>query len=346
MQYARLGETGLIVSRLAFGAMTFGEGTGALASVYKVDQTGADRLVGQSFDAGVTYFNTADAYAEGRSEEMLARALGPRRKDVVIATKVGFRTGAALLDQGLSRRHILASAEASLRRLGTDWIDVYLVHKPDPWTPLEESLSALQDLVTAGKVRYIGFSNWPAWLAAKAIGIQRARGWETFRAAEMYYSLVGRDIEDEIVPLALDHGVGLQVWSPLAGGFLSGRYSREDPNGGNGRLGGFDLIPFDRDRGFDLVAQLQAMAAERGLQPAQIALAWLLRRSGVTSLLIGASRTEQLAANLAAVDVRLSDDEMMELDAMSATEPTYPGWFNARIFDTIVAERLGPPPRP
>lgn len=346
MQYARLGETGLIVSRLAFGAMTFGEGIGALASVYKVDQAGADRLVGQAFDAGVTYFNTADAYAEGRSEEMLARALGRRRRDVVIATKVGFRTGAALADQGLSRRHILASAEASLRRLGTDWIDVYLVHRPDPWTPLEETLSALQDLVTAGKVRYIGFSNWPAWLAAKAVGLQRARGWEPFRAAEMYYSLVGRDLEQEVVPFALDHGVGLQVWSPLAGGFLSGRYTREDPGGGNGRLGGFDLIPFDRDRGYDLVTQLRAMAAERGTQPAQIALAWLLRRPGVTSLLVGASRPDQLAANLAAVDVALGDDEMMELDAMSAADPPYPNWFNARTFDTLVADRLGSPPRP
>ena len=200
MQYTRLGNTGLVVSRLAFGAMTFGSGEGPMAAVHKVGQELADQLVGRSLDAGVNFFNTADVYANGQSEEMLARALGARRKDVVISTKVGFRTGPALIHQGLSRQHILASAETSLKRLGTDYLDIYLVHRLDPHTPVEETIEALDTLVRQGKTRYVGFSNWPAWLAAKSVGLQREHSWAPFRAAEMYYSLVGRDVEHEFVP--------------------------------------------------------------------------------------------------------------------------------------------------
>ena len=341
MQYARLGETGLVVSKLALGTMTFGSGKGSFAaSVYKVDQAGAQRLVGKALDAGVNYFNTADAYAGGQSEILLGKALGARRAEAVIATKVGNRMSRALIDQGLSRRQILAAADASLARLGTDWIDVYLVHRLDPYTPLEETLQALQSLVSAGKVRYIGFSNWPAWLAAKAVGIQRANGWEPFRAAEMYYSLVSRDLEHEVVPFALDAGIGVQVWSPLAGGFLSGRYTRQDPGGSGGRLSGFDFIPFDRERGYALVDRLQTLARRRGVSPAQLAIAWLLGRPAVSSVLVGASTPEQLDDNLKSVQVSLDAEELAQLEHWSVPAALYPGWFTAKLFDAPLREAL------
>lgn len=343
MRYARLGDTGLIISRLALGAMTFGEASpgSPLASVYKVDQRGANELVARALDAGVNFFDTADAYADGRSEEMLAKALGPRRRDVVIATKVGFRMGPALIRQGLSRQHVIGAAEDSLRRLGTDYIDVYLVHRLDPYTPLEETLDALNDLVRQGKVRYIGFSNWPAWLAAKAVGVQREHGWARFRAAEMMYSLVGRDLEHEIVPYAEDAGVGIMVWSPLAGGFLSGKYTRENPGGSGGRLTGFDLIPFDREQGYDLVERLREIGARHAASVAQVALAWLLTRPFVSSVLVGASRLEQLDDNLGAARLRLEPDEVRTIDQLTTPAAPYPGWYNAKIFDAQAREALG-----
>jgi aryl-alcohol dehydrogenase-like predicted oxidoreductase len=341
MLYNRLGDTGLVVSRLAFGAMTFGKAQGAYASIFKVGQDLANELVARCLDRGVNYFNTADAYANGESEVMLGRALGARRQDAVIATKVGMRTGEPLIRSGLSRRYVLNAAEDSLRRLGTDYIDVYLAHRPDPYTPLEETVDALDLLVRQGKVRYVGFSNWPAWQAAKAIGLQNARGAEPFRAAEMYYSLVGRDLEHEIVPFARDAGVGIMVWSPLAGGFLSGKYTRDDPTGGGGRLTGFDFIPFDRERGFDLVEVLRQIAADKqGATPVQIALAWLLHQPHVASVLVGASNAAQLDDNLAAADVSLSPAELEHLDQLTAPTATYPGWFNRTIYDKTAVEAL------
>jgi len=345
MQYARLGDTGLVVSRLAFGSMTFGiVPSGPFASVSKVDQAGANALVERAIDGGINFFNGADVYAGGEAERILGKAIGPRRKEVVIATKVGNRMGPSLIETGLSRRHILAACEGSLSRLGTDYIDVYLVHKVDTLAPVEETIEALEDLVRQGKVRYVGFSNWPAWMAAKAIGIQRARGWTRFRAAEMYYSLVGRDLEHEVVPLCADAGVGVMVWSPLAGGFLSGKYTRQKPKGESGdRLGGFDFLPYDRERGYQLVDLLRGIAAKRGVSVAQISLAWLLTRPAVSSLLIGASNVKQLEDNLGATEVMLDAQDLAELDA--ATKPTipYPQWFTARVADSKVHEALGIP---
>jgi aryl-alcohol dehydrogenase-like predicted oxidoreductase len=341
MLYNRLGDTGLVVSRLAFGAMTFGKAEGAYASIFKVGQELANELVARSLDRGVNFFNTADAYANGDSETMLGRALGTRRQDAVIASKVGMRTGEPLLRSGLSRRYVLNAAEDSLRRLGTDYIDVYLAHRPDPHTPLEETVDAFDLLVRQGKVRYVGFSNWPAWQAAKAIGLQKTRGAAPFCAAEMYYSLVGRDLEHEIVPFARDAGVGIMVWSPLAGGFLSGKYTREDPTGGGGRLAGFDFIPFDRERGYDLVDVLRQIAADRqGVTAAQVALAWLLHQPQVAAVLVGASSAAQLDDNLAAAAVSLSAEELGQLDRLTASAATYPGWFNRTIFDKTAAEAL------
>lgn len=340
MQYSRLGNTGLIVSRLGFGAMTFGEAAGGFETLYKVDQAGATALVAQAVDAGVTYFNTADVYAAGRSEEMLGRALGRNRRNVVIATKVGLRNGRGLLHGGLSRRHIVASCEASLRRLGTDWIDVYLLHRYDPHTPMEETLDALEQLKRDGKIRYAGFSNWPAWQAAKAVAIQQARHWSTFAAAEMHYSLVGRDIESEFLPFAADAGVGVTIWSPLAGGLLSGRYAGGGDGGTGSRLGGYDILEFDRSCAGAIVAKLASIACDLGIEPAQAAIAWLLARPAVATVILGASNAAQLGQTLVAADIVLPDDALAALDTISSMPPRYPDWLNTRIADGAVEAAL------
>jgi aryl-alcohol dehydrogenase-like predicted oxidoreductase len=345
MQYSRLGDTGLVVSRLAFGSMTFGTAaTGPFTSVYKVNQAGADALVGRAIDAGINFFNSADVYAAGESERILGKAIGARRKEVVIATKVGNRMGPSLIETGLSRRHILDAVEGSLTRLGTDYIDVYLVHKVDPFAPIEETIEALEDVVRAGKARYVGFSNWPAWMAAKAVGIQRARGWSPFRAAEMYYSLLGRDLEHEVVPLCLDAGIGVMVWSPLAGGFLSGKYTRSKPKGEAGdRLSGFEFLPYDRERAYGLIDLLQSIGGRRGASPAQISLAWLLTRPAVSAILVGASSVAQLDENLKAADVRLEAEDLSALDEATRPVAPYPHWFNPRVADGKVHDALGVP---
>jgi aryl-alcohol dehydrogenase-like predicted oxidoreductase len=341
MQYARLGNTGLVVSRLAFGAMTFGTGQGPLAIVSKVSAFElADQMIGKTLDAGVNHFNTADVYTQGQSEEMLGKALGARRKDVVISTKAGFRSGPAIIHQGLSRQHILASCEGSLKRLGTDYIDIYLVHRVDLNTPVEETVEALDTLVKQGKVRYVGFSNWPAWMAAKAAGIQEKNGFARFRAAELYYSLVGRDFEHELAPFVEDAGIGVLVWSPLAGGFLSGKYTRENPQGDGGRLTGLEILPYDKDRGYDIVDLLRAIAREHNASPAQVAIAWLLTKKSVSSVLIGANTMTQLEDNLGAGDVRLTAEEIAKLDKISAPGMIYPNWFTARVQDAVVRPAL------
>lgn len=346
MQYQRLGDTGLIVSRLALGVMTFGTPQGPsaalAASIAKVDTPDLAReIVAKALDSGINHFNTADVYTGGNSEQMLGRALGSRRKDVVISTKVGGRMNENLLDAGLSRRHILNSADDSLRRLGTDYIDVYLVHRMDPHTPIEETLEALNDLVRMGKVRYIGFSNWNAWSAAKATGLQDRHGWPRFRAAEMYYSLIGRDIEHEIVPFVQDAGIGILAWSPLAGGFLSGKYTRQSPQGDGGRLASLNLVPYDQEKGYEVVERLRTIGATRGASPAQVALAWMLAKPYVSSILLGANKVAQLEDNLGALKVALSEEEVVGLDALTAPPSLYPKWFGERFADQVVRQALG-----
>lgn len=330
----------MVVSKLAFGAMTFGTGQGPFAAVSKVDAALADQMVGRCLDAGINHFNSADGYTGGQSEEMLGKALGTRRKDVVISTKVGFRSAPALLHQGLSRQHILASCEGSLRRLGTDYIDVYLVHRVDLNTPVEETVAALESLVQQGKVRYVGFSNWPAWMAAKAVGLQKSSGASQFRAAELYYSLVGRDFEHDLEPFVHNAGIGVFVWSPLAGGFLTGKYTREEPQGGGGRLSSLDMLPYDRAKGHDVVDALREMAAARNALPAQIALAWLMAKRTVASVLIGANKMAQLDDNLAAADVKLTSEELQRLDTLTAVPLPYPHWFTERVQDQAVMAAL------
>jgi aryl-alcohol dehydrogenase-like predicted oxidoreductase len=340
MQYNRLGNSGLIVSRMAFGVMTFGQSEGLFKSISKVGQDLANDLVAKVLDAGVNFFNTADVYTEGQSETMLGKALGSRRKDAIIATKAGFRTSPALADQGLSRHHILAAADASLKRMGTDYIDVYLVHRVDPHTPIEETVEALDALVRSGKVRYVGYSNWPAWMSAKARGIQEQRGLAPFKAAEMYYSLVGRDLEHEIVPFTQDAGIGIMVWSPLAGGLLSGKYTRENPAGDGGRLSAFNMLPHDPEHGHKVVDHLRTVAKSRGVTPAQVALAWVLSKPFVSSVLMGSNKMSQLEDNLAAANLQLSADELAELDRLTAPPLQYPGWFMKRVVDDTVEKAL------
>ena len=339
MLYTQLGSTGLVVSRLCFGSMTFGSQAGSSA-LYKVDLQSAQAMVGTALEAGINFFDTADIYAQGESETMLGQLLAPRRQEVVIATKVGFRSGSAMTQVGLSRQHILAACDASLKRLGTDYIDLYQVHKEDPVTPLEETLEALDQLVRAGKVRYLGFSNWPAWKAAAALQLQQARGWARFASGQMHYSLLNRDVEYELVPFMRHFGLNMMVWSPLAGGFLSGKYTRDNMGDKDNRHAAFDIVPFDHEVGFSLVEQMTTIAARHDASVAGVALAWLLAKSQVGSIIIGASKPHQLDSNLKAADLKLDPADIAELDRLTAPRALYPHWFNVQTGDRRQADAL------
>jgi aryl-alcohol dehydrogenase-like predicted oxidoreductase len=327
MDYLPLGNSGLRVSRLTLGAMTFG-GVDARGFRATVDQAGADRMVASALDAGVNLFDTADVYSLGVSEEMLGRALAATQASshALVATKVGNRMSRDRNDRGLSYRHIVASCEASLRRLNRESIDLYQLHTPDFQTPLEETLRALDDLRRRGLVRYVGWSNFPAWYAAKAQALQENCGHAPFVSAQTYYSLVGRDLELEILPWCRHAGVGVLVWSPLAGGFLSGKYSPETPDGGGGRRANFEFPPVDVARGAAVLEQVRSVASDHGLTASQVALAWLLHQRGVTSVIVGASSQAQCEENLAAAHVALTPEDLAALDEASALELTYPHW--------------------
>lgn len=341
MEYRKLGNSGLVVSRLAFGAMTFTGGNRDMAAVTKVGAQVAAELVGRALDAGITFFDTADGYAGGESEELLGAALRSRRDEVVIATKVGFRTGAPVTQAGLSRRHILWSIDQSLRRLGTDWVDVYIAHRPDPHTPLDETLSALDQVVRSGKARYIGFSNWSAWRVAAALERQRAHGLAQFTHGQMNYSVAGRDVERDIIPMMGEYGLGLTVWSPLASGFLSGKYTRENLSDPDNRLSGFDIIPMDKERGFHLLDDIRVIAERHRASVAQVALAWLLAQPAVTSILLGASKSHQLDDNLGATRLTLTPEELAQLDGAMPPAVVYPNWFADNMRDQPLETALG-----
>jgi aryl-alcohol dehydrogenase-like predicted oxidoreductase len=342
MQYRLLGHTGLVVSRMAFGAMTFTSGDRGYAGIYKTEAAEADALVGRALEAGINFFDTADVYAGGQSEEMLGKALAGRRHDMIIATKVGLRNGEALTRTGLSHHHIAWSVDQSLRRLGTDWIDLYIAHAEDPYTPLEETLAALDAVVRAGKARYIGFSNWPAWRVAAAMELQKANGWARFTHGQMHYSLLCRDVEREIVPMMAQYDLGMTVWSPLSFGFLSGKYTRETLSDPQNRMATFDTLPIDKEAGFALIERMRDMAAAHGASVAQVALAWLLSKPAVTAVLLGASRLHQLDDNLGAADLVLDSQAIAALDAATAYAPLYPAWFRESWIDRPVANALGP----
>jgi aryl-alcohol dehydrogenase-like predicted oxidoreductase len=344
MEYATLGNTGLLVSKLCFGAMTFGDGRGLFKGISAVGQAGADELVKTAIDGGINFFDTADNYTEGESEKILGQSLknlSIARQDVVIATKVYSRVGPGRNDVGASRGHILDAVEASLRRLQTDHIDLYQIHGNDPVTPLPETLRALDTLVQQGKVRYIGCSNWQAWKIAKALGLSEFRNLARFDTLQAFYSIAGRDVEREIVPLLESEKVGLLVWSPLAGGLLSGKFSRTNPKAANSRRSEYDFPIVDKERTWRILEAMAPIAKAHGCSPARLSLAWLLAKPVVTSVIIGAKRLDQLQDNLGAIEVTLRQDELGQLDEVSALAPEYPGW----VLPFQAADRLGPADR-
>jgi aryl-alcohol dehydrogenase-like predicted oxidoreductase len=329
MEYTSLGNTGLLVSRLCFGTMTFGDGRGIFKAIGAQGQAEADVLVKTSIDGGINFFDTADVYTEGESEKILGQSLKNLkivRKDVVIATKVYGRVGLGRNDVGASRGHIMDGVEASLRRLQTDHIDLYQIHGNDSVTPVEETLRALDSLVQQGKVRYIGCSNWQAWKIAKALGISEFKNLARFDTIQAYYSIAGRDLDREIVPLMESEKVGLLVWSPLAGGLLSGKFSRTNQKPADSRRTEFDFPIVDKERTWKILDAIAPIAKAHGCSAARVSLAWLLAKPVVTSIIIGAKRLDQLADNLAAVDLKLTPDEIKQLDDVSALPPEYPGW--------------------
>jgi aryl-alcohol dehydrogenase-like predicted oxidoreductase len=341
VEYATLGNTGLLVSKLCFGTMTFGDGRGIFKAISSVDQAVADELVKTSIDGGINFFDTADNYTEGESERILGQSLknlNIARTNVVIATKVYSRVGPGRNDIGASRGHIMDGVEASLRRLQTDHIDLYQIHGNDSVTPVEETIRALDTLVQQGKVRYIGCSNWQAWKLAKALGISEFKNLARFDTLQAYYSIAGRDIEREIVPLLVSERVGLLVWSPLAGGLLSGKYSRAQQKPADSRRTSYDFPVVDKERVWRILDVMAPIAKAHECSPARLSLAWLLAKPVVTSVIIGAKRIDQLQDNLAAADLTLTQDDLRQLGEVSSLPPEYPGW----VLPFQEADRLEP----
>jgi aryl-alcohol dehydrogenase-like predicted oxidoreductase len=344
MRYKTLGGSGLLVSEICLGTMTFG-GRGFWTAIGTLDQSVADRVVGRAFDAGVNFIDTADVYSEGLSEEITGRAIansGRKRSDVVLATKAVGAMGTGPNDRGASRGHIMDAVKASLKRLGTDYIDLYQMHSLDRVTPIEETVRALDDLVRQGHVRYVGLSNWPAWTFMKALGIADRHGWTRPATLQAYYTIAGRDLEREIAPLLEAEQLGLMVWSPLAGGLLSGKYDRDSKGPQGSRRVSFDFPPVDKERAFACVDAMREIARPRNVSVARIALAWLLHRPFVMSVIVGATTIEQLDDNLAATEVSLSAEELTQLDRVSALPAEYPGWMMERQgADRVAMVRAG-----
>ena len=333
MKYHPLGRTGQFVSEICLGTMTFSGGSGFWRSIGTVEQAGANGLVKRALEAGVNFIDTADVYSEGQSEAMLGQALrdlAVKREDVIIATKVRGRTGPGPNAVGLSRGHIMDQIAGSLKRLGLEYVDLYQIHGFDAATPIEKTMRALDDLVSRGLVRTIGCSNMAAWQIMKALGISHHRGYARFETVQSYYTIAGRDLEREIIPLVEDQGLGVMVLSPLAGGLLSGKFSRSKPAPNDARRIAFDFPPVEREHALDIVAAMEPIAAAHGVSVARIALAWLLQRRGVMSVIVGAKTIEQLDDNLAATKVTLTASDVAALDKVSAPKPEYPGWMLER----------------
>ena len=334
MRYRKFGNTGLFVSELCLGTMTFGGTGGIWGQIGNLQQAEAERLVGRSLDAGINFIDTADVYSDGRSEIITGQALKNlqiSREKVVVATKVFSETAANDVNaRGLSRYHIMESVKASLKRLQLEHIDLYQVHGFDPATPIEEALRALDNLVQHGHVRYVGVSNWAAWQIMKALGISERLGLARFESLQAYYTVAGRDLEREIIPLLQSESVGLLVWSPLAGGLLSGKYGRDQRGEAGSRRTTFDFPPVNLDRAYDCIDTMRGIASAKRASVAQIAIAWLLHQRAVTSVIIGAKHVDQLDDNIAATNIRLSGEELAALDRSSALPAEYPGWMLER----------------
>jgi aryl-alcohol dehydrogenase-like predicted oxidoreductase len=332
MKYKFLGNTGVLVSELCFGTMTFG-GEGYWEAIGKLQQQDGNALLKVAFDSGINFFDTANVYSYGKSEEILGtafRELGISRNEVVVATKVRGRMAAGPNHIGLSRMHLMDSVDQSLRRLRTDHIDILYVHGMDAYTSMEEIMRGLEDVVRSGKVRYLGVSNYAAWQIMKSNGIAEKNGWTKFVACQHYYSIAGRELERELIPMMEDQNLALMPWSPLAGGFLSGKFRRDNITSGDNRRDSFDFPPVDKEKAYDIVDVMEVIGERHGVSVARIALSWVLHQKPVTSLIIGAKNPDQLKDNIAATELILSHEDLAELDAVSALRAEYPSWMITR----------------
>ena len=332
MKYNELGKTGVLVSELCLGTMTFG-GKGYWQAVGQVPKDEVNQIVKTSVDSGINFIDTANAYSEGLSETMLGEAmkkLGIPRQEVVIATKVRLRMGPGANQVGLSRLHVMDSVNDSLKRLQMENIDLLYIHGVDPITPLEETMRGLEDVVRSGKVRYIGVSNHPAWMVVKANSYADKMGWTKFVASQNYYSIASRDIEREILPMALNESIGIMPWSPLAGGFLSGKFTRDNEVAGNSRRDSFDFPPIDKLKAYDIIDVMSDIGKNHHASVATVALNWVIRQPGITSTIIGAKNLQQLTDNISAVNLQLTEGEMQQLNEVSVLPSEYPGWMIGR----------------
>lgn len=332
MKYNYLGNTGVVVSELCFGTMTFG-GTGIWEAIGKLQQQDVNTIMKSVVDSGINFIDTANVYSFGQSEQLLGQSiidLNLKRHDLVIATKVRGKMGEGKNNLGLSRYHIFQSVDESLQRLQMDHIDVLYVHGVDPKTPVEETMRALNDIVLTGKVRYVACCNWPAWMVMKAQGIAEKHGWNKFIGLQYFYSLAGRDIEREVLPLAHDQNLAMMPWSPLAGGFLSGKFSRDKEKAGDSRRDTFDFPPINKEKTYDIIDVINAIGKDYDVSAAQVALAWVRQQSGITSTIIGAKSVEQLLDNVKSTELTLSADDLKKIDEVSALSREYPGWMVER----------------
>jgi len=332
MKYNFLGNTGLVVSELCFGTMTFG-GKGIWEAIGKIQQQEVNDLMKVVVDSGINFIDTANVYSYGESEKLLGQSikdLGLNRNELVIATKVRGRMSEGLNNVGLSRFHIFQSVDESLKRLQLDHIDVLYVHGVDPRTPVEEIVRTLNDIVLTGKVRYVAVCNWPAWMVMKALGIAEKHGWNKFVGLQYFYALAGRDIEREIIPLAADQNLAVMPWSPLAGGFLSGKFTRNTEKAGDSRRDTFDFPPINKDKTYDIIDVIAKIGKEHNASVAEIALAWVRLQKGITSTIIGAKNVDQLNANIKSTEVILTSDDLIKINEVSALPREYPGWMVER----------------
>ena len=348
MKYNPLGNTGVLVSEICLGTMTFG-GSGYWKAMGQLQQDAVDDIVKTAIDNGINFIDTANVYSFGESERLLGqtlKSLGLSRDELILATKVRGRMGEGKNQVGLGRLQIMQQLEGSLKRLQTDHVDLYQIHGFDPLTPLEETMRGLEDVVRSGKVRYIGCSNLAAWQVMKANGIAEKNGWTKFVSTQNYYSIAGRDLENELVPMVQDQHMAILPWSPLAGGFLSGKYTRTNKPGDGSRRLNFDFPPVNQERAYDIIDVMETVAEAHDVSVARIALAWVLAKSGVTSVIIGAKNTDQLMDNIHAVDVNLTTEQLEQLDAVSATPKPYPQWMIQRQSSDRYAEYKFSPDQP
>ncbi|WP_147313847.1 aldo/keto reductase [Deminuibacter soli] len=326
MKYKQLGNSGLVVSELTLGTMTFGEGD-FYGLKFSFDQKGATELIATAIDKGINFFDTADGYGNGQSEEILGKALAGKRKDVLIASKACFRTGPQVFNAGVNAKHLIEQCENSLKKLQTDYLDVFLLHNEDPITPVDESLKAVENLVQRGLIRYAGFSNYQAWKAATMIQRQKDLHYSPFITSQMHYSILNREVESEFVPMSLHHGVGMMVWSPLSSGFLTGKYTRSNPQPEDGRLNSFDLGLFDRELGYTVVDAITEIGKAHNTTPTAVAIAWLLSKKVVSTVIVGISKMQQLESNLQGAELELSTAEIAAIDALTQPVVRYPATF-------------------